>query len=131
MTGSERKLPDTNVILRYLLGDEPQLYRKAYDFFEKVRVGTEKAIILESVLVECMYILTKFYHVPKEEGSDKLKSLLQYRGVINEDKRELIDALNIFAKGTIDFVDCILCSKARSTGHELLTFDEKLGKCVK
>ena len=54
-------LPDTNFILRYLLRDNEEHFVEAADFFEKVRVGKEFAIISESVLVECLYVLTKHY----------------------------------------------------------------------
>lgn len=128
MTDPVNKLTDTNVILRYLLGDEPQLYKKASEFFEKVRVGEEKALILESVLVESIYMLTKFYKVPKVEAAEKLKGLLQYKGIINDDKKELIEALNIFVDKNIAIVDCILCTKAKSLNKMLFTFDEGLIK---
>lgn len=128
MTELAKKLPDTNVILRYLLEDEPQLYKKAGEFFEKVRLGEEKALILESVLVECIYMLTKFYKVPKEDAVDKLKCLLQYKGIINDDKKELIEAMSIFADKNIDIVDCILCAKAKGYNKLLFTFDERLKK---
>ena len=127
MKDPAKRLPDTNTILRYLLGDEPRLYEKAARFFEKVRVGEEKAVILESVLVECIYVLTKYYKVPKKEASAKLKELLHYRGFINDDRDELIEALTVFAeKSSLDIVDCILCAKARRPGMSLFTFDEAL-----
>lgn len=127
MKDPAKKLPDTNTILRYLLGDEPSLYEKASRFFEKVRLGEEKVIILESVLVECVYILTKFYKVPKKEASTKLKDLLHYRGVTNYDRDELIEALTTFAeRPSLDIVDCILCAKARIYNMPLFTFDENL-----
>ena len=55
MSSSAKKLPDTNTIIRYLTKDEPSLYEKASVFFESVLAGDEKAVILESVLVECIY----------------------------------------------------------------------------
>jgi predicted nucleic-acid-binding protein len=126
MTGQAKKLPDTNVILRYLLKDEPVLYKKAFELLEMVRLGEEKAIILESVLAECIYTLMKFYNIPKEEVTDKLRGLLQYKGIVNEDKKEVIEAVNIFAEKNLDFVDCILCAKAKSPNRSLFTFDERL-----
>jgi predicted nucleic-acid-binding protein len=50
-------LPDTNVVLRYLLKDVPDQFARAEQFFEEVRTGKTKAVMLESVLVECVYIL--------------------------------------------------------------------------
>ncbi len=128
MTEPAKKLPDTNIILRYLLEDEPLLYKKASEFFEMVRLGEEKAVILESILVECIYVLTKFYKIPKEEVTNKLKGLLQYKGIVNEDKKELVDAINMFNEKNLDVVDCILCAKAKSQNKTLFTFDEKLKK---
>lgn len=129
MSGQAKKLPDTNTILRYLLNDNRGLFEKAEMFFERVRVGGEKALILESVLVECVYVLLKFYKVPKNEISEKLIELLHYKGVVNEDKNELIDALNIFASApSLDIVDCILCAKAKKPGISLFSFDEALIK---
>lgn len=122
-----KRLPDTNTILRYLLRDEPRLYEKAAKILEKVRTGEEKVIILESVLVECIYVLTKFYKVPKKEASAQLKDLLHYKGVANDDRNELIEALTTFAeKPSLDIVDCILCAKAKKPNMMLFTFDEAL-----
>ena len=127
MRDPAKRLPDTNTILRYLLGDDPRLYEKAAKIFERVRTGEEKAVILESVLVECIYVLTKFYKVPKKEASAKLEELLHYKGVANDDRDELIEALTIFAeKSSLDIVDCILCAKARKSKMSLFTFDEAL-----
>lgn len=123
MKDPAKRLPDTNTILRYLLGDEPRLYEKAAKVFEKVRTGEEKVIILESVLVECIYALARFYKVPKKEASAKLQELLHYRGVMNDDRDELIEALTTFAeKSSLAIVDCILCAKAKKSNMSLFTF---------
>lgn len=124
-----KKLPDTNTILRYLLKDNIQLYEESSKLFEKVKVGDEKIIILESVLVECVYVLTKFYNVPKYETSERLKELLHYKGVSNRDRKELIEALTIFASKNIDIVDCILCVKAKSYNMPLFSFDKDVKRC--
>ena len=129
MIESAKKLPDTNTILRYLLKDNITQYDTASNFFEKVRSGNEKAIILESVLVECVYVLTKFYKVPKDESSVRLQELLRYKGIVNKDKKELTEALTMFADKNIDIVDCILCVKAENYNMALFSFDKDLKGC--
>src|SRR4030042_4418881 len=99
-------LPDSNVLLRYLLGDNPAQSPAAEELFEKVRAGREKALILESVLVECVYVLCKYYRVPRGEAAARLSVLLHYRGIVNTDTNELVRALAIFEKGKLDLVDC-------------------------
>jgi predicted nucleic-acid-binding protein len=121
-------LPDTNVVLRYLLKDVPDQYGRAEKFFEDVRTGKAKAVILESVLVECVYILLKFYKVPKRQVAESLIGLLQYKGMANRDKADLVAALQTFAQQSIDIVDCVLLAKARHGTGRLLSFDKDLNK---
>jgi predicted nucleic-acid-binding protein len=131
MKNQKVKLPDTNTILRYLLEDNDELFRKAQFVFEKVRTGTEIAIILESVLVECVYVLLKYYNVPRREVSEKLNQFLAYKGIVNKDKKELSGALDLFAETSLDIVDCILHAKANNYGMILFTFDRKLANKAK
>ncbi len=121
-------LPDTNVVLRYLLHDDAVQYEKAAEFFENVRVGNEKAIIIESVLVECMYILMKFYKVPKREVADTLTKLLQDKGITNVDRKTLVEALRLFAEQNLDIVDCIVLARVTQGEGRLFSFDKALNK---
>lgn len=121
-------LPDTNVLLRYLLRDDAVQYAKAEVFFEDVRVGRERAVIMESVLVECVYILIKFYKVPRGETADILTTLLQYKGIANKDQKSLVEALRIFAGQNLDIVDCILLTRAKQGRGRLFSFDKALNK---
>jgi predicted nucleic acid-binding protein len=45
-----KSLPDTDSIVRYLVGDDPVLSVKAKEFFEKLKNGDVKAVILESII---------------------------------------------------------------------------------
>jgi len=121
-------LPDTNTIIRYLIKDDVNQYLIAEAFFTKVLTGEEKAIILESVLVECIYILTKTYKVPKEEASVNLIELLHYKGIQNRDRNEFIAALDLFSEKNLDIADCILCARAKKSDYILFTFDKDLKK---
>ncbi len=120
------RLPDTNTILRYLIGDSVELHEQSKVFYEEVRLGRQRAIILESVVVECVYVMTKFYNIPKERVSKSLISLLHYKGIINSDREELIEALTIFTNRNIDIVDCVLLAKSKSLNIPIFTFDKKL-----
>lgn len=121
-------LPDTNTIIRYLIKNDANQYLVAEEFFSKVMNGEEKVLILESVLVECIYVLTKIYKVPKEEASICLIELLHYKGIQNRDRNELITALKLFSEKNMDIVDCILCTRAKKNDFALFTFDKDLKK---
>lgn len=128
MKKPEKKLPDTNVIVRYLVKDDEAQYSKAKDFFDKVKNGSSKAIIIESVVAECIYVLTKIYKVPRTTAAESLRDILHYRGIANDDQKELINALTLFSERNIDIVDCILCVKASNAELSLFSFDDDLNK---
>jgi len=130
MPRREVSLPDTNSILRYLLADNKELHERACGLFDKVRTGEAAVLLLESVLVECVYVLVKFYGVPRQEAAVTLKGFIAYRGVTNSDKKDLAEALTLFADSTLDIVDCILCMKAKNNNLPLFTFDKALAKRV-
>ena len=119
-------LPDTNAILRYLLNDVPDQYEISRELFENIRTGTTRALILESVMVECVYVLGKYYKIPRNEIAEKLIGLLHYRGIVNKDAEDLINGLVMFAKQNIDIVDCLLSVKSRKENHTLFSFNESL-----
>ena len=124
----KKRLIDANVILRYLLKDDPDLYVRSSQCLEKVRTGEEAVIILESVLVECVYVLLKVYNVERETIADRLIGLLSYRGIANPDRKVLIQALMSFAQTRLSMVDCLLWARALYEGLEIITFDEALEK---
>jgi predicted nucleic-acid-binding protein len=128
MRRPEKSLPDTNVIIKYLTRDNEPLYAKAKAFFDRVNIGAAKVVIIESVITECIYVLTKVYKVPRNEAAASLIAILHYKGIANYDRRELIRALTLFSERNIDIVDCILCSKAASAEAHLFSFDDALNK---
>lgn len=85
MKKTARSLPDTNTIVRYLVSNDPALYAKAREFFDKVKNGGAKAVILESVIAECVYVLTKIYQSPRERAAGSLIDILRYKGIANND----------------------------------------------
>ena len=89
---------------------------------------TTAAIVLESVVAECIHVLTRIYRVPKDEEAGSLIDILHCKGIANDDRRELIRALTLFSERGIDIVDCILCAKTAYSGPDLFSFDGELNK---
>jgi len=119
--------PDTNILLRYLLADVEEQYQEIKPFFEALKQGHQRAVILSEILLETFYVLTKTYGIPPIEAAEALKDLLLYKGVVNRNKSLLLEAFNLFleSKG-LSLLDCFLCIKARKQKGKLLTFDQRL-----
>ncbi|WP_369017688.1 PIN domain-containing protein [Thermatribacter velox] len=127
---SERNtvIVDANVILRYLLKDDPKLYKKAEEFFDEVFSGLKKALFLQSVIAEVIYVLRGLYNVKREEIAEVLEEFSKMKGVKIQDKDVVLEALHIFKSKNLDFVDCLLCAYSRK--YVIFTLDKGVEKCI-
>jgi len=120
-------LIDTNVILRYLLDDHKRFSPRAKAFMQDVAKGAKKAELPSVVVVECVYVMEKFYEIPKNEIVDKLSRILNIRGIVNPDKSEILDALVKYENSGADIVDCMLAAKS-SSQQVIVSFDKDFKK---
>jgi predicted nucleic-acid-binding protein len=128
MNMSEQWYVDTNVLLRHLLGDHHQLSPQADAFWEAVRENRTSAVLTEGVLMETVYVLTKFYKVPRVKAVEQLDRLLRYGGLDQEPASVFPSALELFAAESMDFVDCLLVVRERSGKGKVFSFDRKVAR---
>ena len=124
-------LSDTNIILRYLLNDEPVLSAKARSYWEKVKDGTTRARLTEGVLMECVYVLQRFYKVPRDSIGTTLASLLAYKGLDSSNLDLFRASLDVYSQTKLDFVDCILYARVEAGEGCVISFDAKLDSLCK
>jgi len=122
-------LLDTNIIIRYLIGDNEEHLIKSIEIFRQIETAQLQVEILDGVLMEAFFVLTKFYKLPKNEVISDLKTILALNGVVNSDKPILYETLNIIETKNIDFVDALICAKSKLQGFKKLSFDNDLKKC--
>ena len=116
-------LIDANVILRFLIGDNPEMLAMS---MEAIESGT--AFTLPSVLAEVVYVLNGYYGVEKTVVRDTLKHLLEQ--VTVEHPEVMCSALDYYADRNVDFVDAILIFRARILGEQVISFDKKRNKMI-
>ena len=66
-----RKLIDANIILRYLLNDNPEMSEKAKEIIN------DGAFTIPEVMAEVIYVLKGVYKVERQEISDVLQEFLK------------------------------------------------------
>ena len=130
MPETEKWLPDANTILRYLLNDDVELTAKATEFWESVREGKRTALLREGVLLECVYVLQRFYKVPRVSIAVKLRALLAYKGLLATEADILDQSLELYGRETLDYVDCLLFTSALRDQGRLFSFDKKLNRLM-
>lgn len=125
-------LIDANVIIRFLVGDHEAHLKKSTEIFEAIESGSMEVEILDIVLLEVLYVMTKFYKLPRSGVVNDLKTMLALEGVVNADKIILFEALTLFETKNIDFVDAVICAKSQLQGYSRISFDkDAVVKCDK
>jgi predicted nucleic-acid-binding protein len=120
-------LIDTNVILRYLMADHEKFSPKAKAFMVKVSQEKTKAEIPAVVIVECVYMMEKYYRIPKLEITDTLSRILNFSGIVNSDKSEILEALIKYEASDADIVDCLLAASF-APGRVVVSFDKDFAR---
>ena len=96
-------LIDTNIIIRFLVGDHEKHLQISTKIFTKIENAEIEAEILDTVLMESLFVLVKFYKLSKAEVIQDLKRIIALQGIVG-DKVLLIETLNIVNDKNIDFV---------------------------
>lgn len=119
---------DANVILRLVLADEENLYKKARSLFERAEAGETTIFIDETILAECTWVLTSFYKKGRVEVVETLIRILSFDYVDNSRKDWLTEALTVYKLTNFSYADCWLMIITKRNGYQLETFDRKLKK---
>jgi|SRR3990167_7044453 len=116
------KFVDANIILRYLLGD-PEA-----DSVERIFKQQKEIYVADIVIAEVIWIFTTFYKWRKDKFIPKIKSFLS-PDFIKADKKLLNEALDIFEKYNIDYIDAYLISfMAKKKVKSIYSFDRHFDK---
>jgi len=101
----EKKFVDTNVFLRYLTKDDPSKYERCREMFKRAMHGEIGIATSGMVIAELVWTLQSYYKVPKAEVIEKVSVILGTENLFIPDKDVLADALVLYARKDIDFID--------------------------
>ena len=122
---------DTNIIIRYLTGDNPDFSKRAYDFLQQVEVGTTTVTTCEAVIIETVQVLSSrtLYNLPRSTVRDLISSVLRLRGLKLPNKRIYLRALELFASTNFDFSDALIVAHMEYRKiSTLISFDRDFDK---
>ena len=101
----ESKFIDTNVFLRYLTKDGLSKYERCREMFKRALEGRIAISTSGMVIAELIWTLQSYYKVPKVEVIEKISVILGTENLFIPDKDVLADALVLYARKNIDFID--------------------------
>src|SRR5437870_2531744 len=90
---------DTNVIIRYLTGDDPHKQAASAALFHRIQQKELTVSIPDTVVAECVYVLSSrnLYHKTRTEIRFLLYPILALEGVKLAQRRILLRTLDIYA----------------------------------
>ncbi len=116
---------DTNIFLRYLTKDDPSKYEKCKEMFKKAMKGEIAITTSGMVIAELVWTLLSYYKVPKAEVVEKVTVIVGTKNLSIPDKHVVADALVLYARKNIDFIDAYNSIFMRYHGlREIYSYDE-------
>lgn len=117
---------DTNVVVRYLMQDDPQQAERAAAFIERQLLVGNPGFISLVVLTEIAWVLRSCYGIDRESLCRTIRALLETRQLWVERTDLVVRALRRYAGNTADFSDALIVELARDNGCvETVSFDRK------
>lgn len=116
---------DSNIVLRFVLDDDPKLSPKASTIFNKISNGEVNVFIPWVVLAEIVYVLLKVYKLKKDEIVEKLLPVIALENITMSNKDIYKRVFEIFTDKNIDFEDAYqVALMVKKNKKEIYSFDE-------
>lgn len=114
---------DTNVLVRYVLQDDPRQSPRASRLIESLSAD-EPGFVPVVALVELAWVLGSGYKLSREQLAAVLETLLRSKELVLDRADIVTQALNRFTTGGADFADALIERIAAAAGCEqTMTFD--------
>ena len=118
-------LIDTNVLVRHLTGDPPEMATRATAY-----LGTARELLLtDLVAAETVYVLESFYQAPRGQVAEAMRSLIAFDSIVCVDPALLLRAIEVYETDRIDFAEAYMVACAESTGiSKVASFDRSIDR---
>lgn len=123
----KEEVVDTNVLLRFFVGDDKSQQKQARSWFSQAQKGKRKLVIKSLVVAETCFVLESFYKKQRREIADVFEVFLAQSWLIVEE-RDVSLSLWAWYKNGFHFVDSYLLSWAENNNSSIVSFDKKLTK---
>ncbi|WP_198157739.1 PIN domain-containing protein [Mycobacterium celatum] len=116
---------DTNVLVRHLTGEPPDLAARATAYL----VAERELLLTDLVAAETVYVLESFYAAPRDQIAQAIRSLVALDSILCVDPELLLRAIEVYETDRIDFAEAYLVACAESTGIGIVaSFDRSIDR---
>jgi predicted nucleic-acid-binding protein len=118
---------DTNVLVRYIVQDDPAQAKVATHYIERNCTADSPGFINRIVLCEIVWILKRAYGYDKSIILNVIRQILLTAEFVTENSDVMWKALKEYESGQADFSDYIIGSSNLENGCECtVTFDKSV-----
>lgn len=123
------KAIDTNILIRFLIGDDELQAKKVYTIFKNAESEKKTLFVPLLVVLEMIWILESVYEISRSEILDAISDIL-LMPILKFDQQPALQQLVHSAQGNkYDLSDLLIAHSAAVNGCEaVITFDKKASK---
>src|SRR6266702_6617299 len=101
---------DTDVIIRFLTGDDLEKQAAATDLFEQVEQGLLTVLAPDTVIADAVFVLSspRLYHITRSEVRELLAPLVHLSHFRVQNRSSVLRALDLYASTKLDFGDKLI-----------------------
>ena len=115
---------DTNVLVRYIMQDDPKQSPKASALIEAL-TAAEPGFVTVVTVIELVWVLSSCYELTREQLAQALDAILRTKELVVDRADQVVRALRVFKASAADFADCLIERGASSAGCDrTMTFDK-------
>ncbi len=119
---------DTNVIVRYIMQDDPKQSELATRAIESLTPESPGYVSLVA-LVQLIWVLSSVYHLTRAQVVEVLDGLLRTKEILVEQAEAVWTAVHVYRESNADFADCLIERVASAAGCvRTITFDLRASK---
>ncbi|MCI5180669.1 MAG: PIN domain-containing protein [Candidatus Electrothrix sp. AW3_4] len=120
---------DTNILVRFLVGDDEQQAQNVYTIFKDAERNKEELFVPLPVVLELMWVLESVYAIKRKSIIEALRELLLMPILKFEHQSGLQQCLQTAEGTSFDLSDLLIAHAAQLLGCEtVITFDKKAAK---
>lgn len=120
---------DTNVLVRYIVQDDPAQSKTATKWVEKNCTSDDPGCVNVVVFCELSWVLSRGYGYNRETIASVLRGILSSPELKVEEEEAVWQALKMYELGACDFADCLIgILNKRAGALATITFDRRASK---
>lgn len=113
---------DTNVLVRFIVGEPPDLFEKSVTLMKAVEEGDVTLRVDEIIAAEVVWVLKSVYKFTPQEIGAAFLEILSQDGIQVPDV--IISALALFGSQGVSFGDALLAARMQQSGvMRVFSFD--------